>query len=141
MESQSPSTTPGGEKPRRKKRAQYKRMSDAKKRDLIFRVLYLNENVRSTCHELGFNFSTGRNLIQKYKKTGEYDSQPKVPVLPTGEKAPSTNQTDGDGKKCALGLVMVADGQLKIVPSRTYNTEEEDGFRRLHGFFVGRSIA
>ena len=136
----SESTPPVNVKPLRKKRSQYKRMPDEKKRDLIFRVLYLSENVRSVCRDLEFNFSTGRNLIQKYKKTGEYDSQEKVPIQPQGEKAQSTKSADGEGRKCPLGLVMLNEGQVSLVSAKRYKPEEESALTKMHSFFASQSI-
>ena len=118
-----------------KKRLQYKRMSEEKKRDLIFRVMYLNENVRTVCHELGFNFSTGRNLVQHYKKTGEYAAQEKsyksVTLFDQG-KAGNTKDTEGKLLKCPLGLVFLADDKIQLVTSRIYGPEEELALMEAH---------
>ncbi len=119
-----------------RKRLQYKRMSEEKKRDLIFRVMYLNENVRTVCHELGFNFSTGRNLVQRYKKTGEYTSQEKIPLGSTPfldyMKTGATKDTEVKARKCPLGLIFLADDKIQLVTSKVYALEEEKTLIELH---------
>jgi len=133
-EIQTPSTSCGSCK-KQKKRLQYKRMSEDKKRDLIFRVMYLNENVRTVCHELDFNFSTGRNLVQKYKKTGEYSTLEK-PMAPTQSAEAFGNATTKDTerkvRKCPLGLIFLADDKIKLVTSKSYTHEEEETLAKLH---------
>lgn len=124
---------------KQKKRLQYKRMSEEKKKDLIFRVMYLNENVRTVCHELGFNFSTGRNLVQRYKKTGEYVSQEKVAVSSPSTEFLRTNasrESDAKTQKCSLGLILFSDDKIKLVTSRMYTAEEERALVRLNQQFV-----
>ena len=117
-----------------KRNLQYKRMPEDKRRDLIFRVMYLNENVRSVCYELGFNFSTGRNLVQRYKKTGKYKSQGKY------TKSEVTKEIDGKDERCPLGLVFLSDDKIKIVGSRMYLSSEEEALIKLHKFFMKKGI-
>jgi len=120
---------------KQKKRLQYKRMPEDKKRDLIFRVMYLNENVRSVCHELDFNFSTGRNLVQKYKKTGEYNAFEKTPVSSEeghGHKNGATKDTDVRSRKCPFGLLLLDDEKVQLVTSKSYTPEEEQAMLKMH---------
>ncbi len=124
---------------KQKKRLQYKRMSEDKKRDLIFRVMYLNENVRSVCYELGFNFSTGRNLVQRYKKTGEYCPTEKPGSASPPNELVKTGTSNDEGKlrsdklrKCPFGLMFLADDKIKLVTSRTYAPEEQRTLEGLH---------
>eukprot|EP00826_Nyctotherus_ovalis_P056548 TRINITY_DN7659_c0_g1_i3.p1 TRINITY_DN7659_c0_g1~~TRINITY_DN7659_c0_g1_i3.p1 ORF type:complete len:146 (-),score=19.38 TRINITY_DN7659_c0_g1_i3:237-674(-) len=123
-----------------KRTGQYRHMSEDKKRDLVFRVMYLNENTRSVCHELGFNFSTGRNLIQRFKKTGEYRSLEKLPPISLHTKSGITKATEGKVKYCSLGLIILSDNQLKLVGSRVYSDAEEESLIRLHEFFVKSGV-
>jgi len=126
-----------------KKRLQYKRMSEDKKRDLIFRVMYLNENVRSVCYELGFNFSTGRNLVQRYKKTGEYVSQEKSQIQSQNNenaKTGSSKGTDVNEKKCPLGLILLSDDKLQVVTSKFYTPAEEAALSRFHAEMVRKGL-
>jgi hypothetical protein len=118
-----------------KKRQQYKRMTEDKKRDLIFRVMYLNENVRSVCYELGFNFSTGRNLVQKYKKTGEFITLEKQETKPqSSEQQKSTQDKDSEDKtnKCPLGIIFLSDEKIQLVTSKSYSPEEQQSLLKVH---------
>ena len=125
-----------------KKHSQYKHMSDDKKRDLIFRVMYLGENLRTVCHELEFNFLTGRNLIQKYKKTGEYNSRKKSEIQEEFKEigVGTTKQTETKPKKSSLGLILVDDTKIQIVSSRNYSEAEEKSMMQLHEYFIHNSI-
>ncbi len=128
---------------KQKKRLQYKRMSEDKKRDLIFRVMYLNENVRTVCYELGFNFSTGRNLVQRYKKTGEYVSQEKVGASTPSAGVQGTNASKGSeskAPKCPLGLILLSDNKVKLVTSKAYTSEEEQALARLNAQLTGAGM-
>jgi hypothetical protein len=125
-----------------KKRVQYKRMTEDKKRDLIFRVMYLNENVRTVCHELGFNFSTGRNLVQKYKKTGEYNPLDQVSDQPQSDKQkPSSGTNDSEGKlKCPLGVIVLSDEKIQIVTSKSYSMQDENFLLKAHEQLLHRRL-
>jgi len=128
---------------RQKKRLQYKRMPEDKKRDLIFRVMYLNENVRSVCNELEFNFSTGRNLVQKYKKTGEYNASEKTPVSSdggNGAKNVGTKDTDGRSRKCPFGLLILDDDKVQLATSKNYSSQEEQALLKMHSQLVGARL-
>ena len=128
---------------KQKKRLQYKRMSEDKKRDLIFRVMYLNENVRSVSYELGFNFSTGRNLVQKYKKTGEFNPLEK----PSGQAQTSeqnrnttTKSSDSKTKKCPFGIILLSDEKIQLVTSKAYSQEEEESLLKAHQLLLQKRI-
>ena len=120
---------------KQKKRLQYKRMSEDDKRDLIFRVMYLNENVRSVCYELGFNFSTGRNLVQTYKKTGDFNPPEKTHSQnPSAEQQRNmtTKGSDTKSKKCPLGIIFLSDEKIQLVTTKTYSQQEEESLLRMH---------
>ena len=124
-----------------KKRLQYRWLTDEKKRDLIFRSMYLNENVRTVCHELDINFLTGRNLVQRYKKTGEYDTQAKIPHQEQPNlKATTTKDTNRKVLECSLGIILLADDKMKLVSSKTYGLNEETALIRLHAFFKSGNL-
>ena len=125
-----------------KKRLQYKRMSEDKKRDLIFRVMYLNENVRTVCYELGFNFSTGRNLVQRYKKTGEYVTQEKSQsnISNDYQKTGSSKGSEPKEKRCSIGLILLSDDKLQVVTSRVYAPQEEQALMQFHAELVKMRI-
>ena len=111
------------------------KMPKETKRELIFRVLMLNEEIKTACEELSFNFSTGRNLLQKYKRTGDYGYSDDLPVsLPqhTGGGSDSVTGPDRVTPCCPLGLVLFGENDLKLVPSRMYTPEEEQGLLKLH---------
>ena len=121
--------------PKSKKRPQYHRVSDEMKRDLVFRVMYLNESVRDVCEDISCNFLTGRNLIQKYKKTGEYVTAPKVPA----ETLPPQSATRASGPdltqrrdKCPLGIILLGDNDIQLVSSKVYTPAQEDNLLVLH---------
>jgi len=125
------------------KRQQYKRMSEDKKRDLIFRVMYLNENVRSVCYELGFNFSTGRNLVQKYKKTGEFNALEKPSVqFPSSDQQRSTHTKDSEGKtaRCPFGIIFLSDEKIQLVTSKAYSQEEQQSLLKVHEQLLQKRI-
>ncbi len=125
-----------------KKRLQYKWLTDEQKRDLIFRAMYLNENVRAVCRDLGINFLTGRNLVQKYKKTGEYDTQPKVQSTPAdaANMRATTRDTNRKLSECPLGIILLDDNKMKLVSSKTYSLEEEIALICLHSYFKSQHL-
>ena len=128
---------------KQKKRLHYNRISDEMKRDLVFRVMYLNENIRDVCQDISCNFLTGRNLIQKYKKTGEYTaaSKPEACVAPpTHATKVSTQDSDRRVRKCPLGIILLGDGELQLVSSKTYTQEEEAALLRLHKLFLAPGL-
>ena len=128
---------------KQKKRLQYKRMSEDKKRDLIFRVMYLNENVRSVSCELGFNFSTGRNLVQKYKKTGEFNPLEKpLGQAQTSEQNRNSTTKDSDSKtkKCPLGIIFLSDEKIQLVTSKVYSQGEEESLLKAHQSLLQKRI-
>ena len=128
---------------KQKKRQQYKRMSEDKKRDLIFRVMYLNENVRSVCCELGFNFSTGRNLVQRYKKTGEFNPLEKPSVQsPSSDQQRSAHTKDSEDKatKCPLGIIFLSDEKIQLVTSKAYSQEEQQSLLEVHEQLLQKRI-
>ncbi len=140
--------TPISGKPKTRKRMQNNKMSDDQKRDLIFRVLHLNENVKFVCRDLGFSFSTGRNILLKYKKTGHYDTQPK-PWCSTPSTAPERQQSTDKGfvsrhapipevgiKVCPFGLVMLESSQISLVLGRIYTPEEEATLTKLNSWLL-----
>ena len=119
----------------RKKRSKYVKMPKEAKRELIFRVLMLNEDIKTACEELSFNFSTGRNLLQKYKRTGDYGYSDEFPAfLPqhTPGASDSVTGTDSKAPKCPLGLVLFSEDNIRLVPGKEYSPEEEQHILRLH---------
>ena len=121
----------------RKKRSKYMKFPKERKRELIFRVIVLNEETKTACQELGFNFSTGRNLIQKYKKTGDYGHSQDLPFSPSkssGGGCDSATEFEGRKSKCPLGLVLYGEDDMKLVPSKSYQPEEELAMLRLHSY-------
>ena len=125
-----------------KKRTQYKWLSDQQKCDLVFRTIYLNENVREVCKDLGINFLTGRNVVQKYKKTGNYTTQAKnLPDLPEySNPRMITGDTNKKLSECPLGIVLLDDSKMKLVASKSYCEEEEEALIYLHTLFSNKSI-
>lgn len=125
-----------------KKRPQYKWLTDDQKRDLIFRAMYLNENIRAVCKDLNINFLTGRNIVQKYKKTGEYDTQGKGQQSQGDAQNMKGTTKDSNRKytECPLGIVLLEDNKMKLVPSRTYGIEEEIALSCLHTFFKSKNL-
>ena len=125
-----------------KKRTQYKWISNHQKRDLIFRAIYLNENLKEICKDLGINFMTGRNLVQHYKKTGQYCLYQKAVVY----ESYSTNLrmvTKDTQKKfsgCPLGIMSIDDDNMKLVGSKIYTQEDEATLMKLHSFFINQCI-
>ena len=124
-----------------KKRLQYKWLTDDQKRDLIFRAMYLNENVRAVCKDLNINFLTGRNLVQKYKKTGEYDTQTKALLAQTDAMymKGATRDTNRRLPECPLGIVLLEDSKMRLVSSKTYGLDDEVSMVCLHSYFKGHS--
>ena len=105
--------------------------------------MYLNENVRAVCRELDINFLTGRNLVQKYKKTGEYDTQGKTEAfIPENINIKGTTTKDTNRKtcECPLGIVLLNDNKMQLVPSRSYRLDEEANLIYLHSYFTNKHI-
>ncbi len=124
---------------KQKKRLHYNRISDDMKRDLVFRVMYLNENIRDVCQDISCNFLTGRNLIQKYKKTGEYAtfSKPGAIVTPPASTTKvSSHDSDRRVSKCPFGIILLGDGELQLVSSKSYTQGEEAALLELHKLFL-----
>ena len=117
-----------------KKRPHYKWLTDQQKCDLIFRSMYLNENIRFICKDLNINFLTGRNIVQKYKKTQKLDLQPYISAeLDLGIK-------DKEEKsECKLGIVLIDENHMRLAPSRTYKKEDEIKLIWLHSYFMENS--
>ena len=120
----------------------YDRKSINIKQELIFRVMYLNENIRTVCHELDFNFSTGRNLIQRYKKTGKYakfkDHFPKENLAFAVQNS-VTKESKEKIKRCNLGIILF-DDNLRLVNSKNYTKDEENQLMELHKKFTMMGI-
>eukprot|EP00826_Nyctotherus_ovalis_P056807 TRINITY_DN7744_c0_g1_i22.p1 TRINITY_DN7744_c0_g1~~TRINITY_DN7744_c0_g1_i22.p1 ORF type:complete len:142 (+),score=22.80 TRINITY_DN7744_c0_g1_i22:174-599(+) len=130
-----------GEQPKRS--FKYKRMSEGRKRDLVFRVLYLGENLRTVCSELGFNHSTGKNLLQRYKKTGEYVSHKEVyaPAYYSNfTRGILTRESESKARSCPLGILLLSEDNLQIVSAKAYTEKEEISLIELHNEFVRRGI-
>ena len=128
---------------KQKKRLHYNRITDDMKRDLVFRVMYLNENVREVCQDISCNFLTGRNLIQKYKKTGEYAGPKKQETcvkVPVSTTKVSTQHSDRRVRRCPLGIILLGEKDIQLVSSKAYTPEEEAVLRRLHMLFVERGL-
>ena len=120
----------------------YKHISNEKKKDLIFRTMFLNENLRSVCQELGFNISTGRNLIQRYKNTGRYITNDKeVHSKHDSEeiKFTFTKESLLKSGRCSLGLGLFGD-EIKIICNKSYTPEEEAALLRLHMKFMNSGM-
>ena len=113
-------------------------MAEEKKRDLIFRVMYLNENVRTVCAELGLNFSSGRNLVQKYKKTGSTDTvEKKMTMISQSQVSGQTSGDSGPARKhCPLALMFFEGDKLSVVAETTFTPEDERKIIELHNYIV-----
>eukprot|EP00826_Nyctotherus_ovalis_P058447 TRINITY_DN8032_c0_g1_i3.p1 TRINITY_DN8032_c0_g1~~TRINITY_DN8032_c0_g1_i3.p1 ORF type:complete len:136 (+),score=18.95 TRINITY_DN8032_c0_g1_i3:215-622(+) len=120
-----------------KKRAQYKWLTDQQKCDLVFCSIYLDENIKEVCEDLGINFLTGRNIVQKYKKTGFYSTQ--YVLLPEPLELDNARMITGDTNKkrseCPLGIIILDEFQMKIVAFKSYTRKEELNLLRLHTVF------
>ena len=117
-------------------KSKHKRIKGDKKRDLIFRTLFLNEKLRSVCHELDINLSTGKNIIQRYKKTGHY-------IFKSDSFFHSNTILDGvkkKGSKCTLGILVTGDENMKLVSSRNYQRKDESELLCLHAHFLSNQI-
>ncbi|MDR3543086.1 MAG: hypothetical protein P4L69_19295 [Desulfosporosinus sp.] len=126
-----------------RKRLQYRWLTDEQRRDLIFRTMYLNENVRAVCRDLDINFLTGRNLVQKYKKTGEYDVQSKAEARvpePANIKGTATKDSNRKASECPLGIILLPDNKMKVVSYRAYRPDEESALVYLHSLLKSHNI-
>eukprot|EP00826_Nyctotherus_ovalis_P031363 TRINITY_DN2505_c0_g2_i2.p1 TRINITY_DN2505_c0_g2~~TRINITY_DN2505_c0_g2_i2.p1 ORF type:complete len:142 (-),score=20.24 TRINITY_DN2505_c0_g2_i2:189-614(-) len=125
-----------------KKRLEYKWLADQQKCDLVFRSIYLSENVRDVCKDLGINFLTGRNIVQKYKKTGNYCTQPKASAecLGSSNARLITGDTNKKLSECPLGIILLDDSKMKLVASKSYCEEEETALIYLHVLFSNQCI-
>lgn len=126
-----------------KRAAKYKRMTKDRKRDLIFRVLYLAESLKAVCQDLGFNISTGKNLLQRYKKTGEFVARKKVKTqtpIANSTKGLITKESENSHPRCPLGILLLGEDTLQIVSAKTYTPEEEVYLIGLHKEFVRKGI-
>eukprot|EP00831_Metopus_contortus_P079145 TRINITY_DN7812_c0_g1_i2.p1 TRINITY_DN7812_c0_g1~~TRINITY_DN7812_c0_g1_i2.p1 ORF type:complete len:194 (-),score=32.35 TRINITY_DN7812_c0_g1_i2:27-608(-) len=115
-------------------------MSDENKIDLIFRVLIMEENIKDVCLDLGFNFSTGRNLILKFKKTGEYDGKDRIIQGLEGLPKPfsSTKNSNGTLPLSNLGIIFLDEENVRLVNTKECSPEEEQEILRLHMEFISR---
>ena len=125
-----------------KKRLQYKWITDKQKCDLIFRTIYLNENVREVCCDLKINFLTGRNVVQRYKKTGEYclHLKPSPIGIESANLKGVTRDTNKKISECPLGIILLDDNSMKLVGSKTYKEEDEAFLNQLNNYFITRGI-
>jgi Zn-dependent M28 family amino/carboxypeptidase len=108
-----------------------------------FQGYVFNENVRAVCRELDINFLTGRNLVQKYKKTGEYEAQSKteVPAMELHNiKGTMTKDSNKKGSDCSLGILLLSDSDMQIVTSKLYKTDEENSLLAMHNYFCSHHI-
>jgi hypothetical protein len=136
-------TSPSQTAQKQKKRPQYHRVSDDMKRDLVFRVMYLNESIRDVCDEISCNFLTGRNLIQRYKKTGEYVTSAKAKL----ETPPPQTATRASGQeptprrdKCPIGIILLGDDEMRLVSSKVFTPAEHDSLLALHQHFTYKGL-
>ena len=118
-------------------------MGEDQKKDLVFRVMYLGESLRIVCQEIGFNLSTGKNVLQRYKKTGEYTTHKRL-FIPTYGMTWNievlTEETKAKLQSCSLGILLLAEDNLQIVGSKTYSPAEEAQLMEMHKEFMKRGI-
>ena len=121
----------------KKKRSQYNWLSACQKLDLIFRIICLNENLREVCEDLKINVLTGRNIVQNYRKYGSCSLQCKSINIQEQEFKIEGKRVSSEN---GLGIVLIDDVHMKLVPSKAYNEEEEIDLICLHKYFESRHL-
>ena len=117
---------------------QRKKLTYEDKRDLIFRVMYWNENLRLVCHDLKINFSTGRNLLQKYKKTGEFFERDALYCSKGYWNFPHVHNEENPA--CNLNLILLSENKIDVIKTKCYNREEEQLLIQMHNYFINNGI-